>query len=540
MHEVTAYGEIVLVVAMTLYLALLANKATERFPIPGPALFLIGAAVASDLIPRLRTALPILTVERLGVIALIVILFDGGMHVGWRRLRGSIWPIASLGLLGTFATMGLIALFGHWALGFSWTTAGLIGAAIAPTDPAVMFSVLGNRQVGGRSGTILEGESGANDPVGIALMLGLIALATTDSATGWTVAADFVLEMMVGLAIGIAGGLALGAVMRRVSLPNDALYPLQTLASAGVIYGLASVAHGSGFLAVFVAGIAVGDVRAPYKGEIRRFHGSLASIGEISVFVALGLTVSLHQLFSDNRWLEGIALAAVISFVVRPLVVGVLLVRTRLRRGEKLFIAWSGLKGAVPILLAAFALLEHVTDGPRIYDIVFVVVLFSVLVQGTGISRVAVSARRADAGDRAGAVERLDPAPPRASRPAPLRRRRRLTRGRSGTFGDPALGQRLGEHDRPGRRACPRPRLDGARAGRPGDRPRRPARPREAAAPVRGVGERLVVPNRCAWTQPRASPPVSTTSLPPSPGPGPLPPRRKGCSSPPRSRRSRP
>ncbi len=389
MHEVTAYGEIVLVVAMTLYLALLANKATERFPIPGPALFLIGAAVASDLIPRLRTALPILTVERLGVIALIVILFDGGMHVGWRRLRGSIWPIASLGLLGTFATMGLIALFGHWVLGFSWTTAGLIGAAIAPTDPAVMFSVLGNRQVGGRSGTILEGESGANDPVGIALMLGLIALATTDSATGWTVAGDFVLEMVVGLAIGIAGGLALGAVMRRVSLPNDALYPLQTLASAGVIYGLASVAHGSGFLAVFVAGIVVGDVRAPYKGEIRRFHGSLASIGEISVFVALGLTVSLQELFSDNRWLEGIALAAVISFVVRPLVVGVLLVPTRLRRGEKLFIAWSGLKGAVPILLAAFALTEHVSGGPRIYDIVFVVVLFSVLVQGTGISRVA-------------------------------------------------------------------------------------------------------------------------------------------------------
>ena len=267
MHEVTTYGEIVLAVAATLYLALLASKTTTRFPIPGPALFLLGAAIASDLIPRLQTALPILTVERLGVIALIVILFDGGMHVGWRRLRGSIWPIASLGVLGTFATTGLIALFGHWALGFSWTTAGLIGAAIAPTDPAVMFSVLGNRQVGGRSGTILEGESGANDPVGIALMLGLISLATTDSATASTVAGDFELQMVVGLAIGVAGGLALGAAMRRISLPNDALYPLQTLASAGVVYGLASVAHGSGFLAVFVAGIVVGDVRAPYKGR---------------------------------------------------------------------------------------------------------------------------------------------------------------------------------------------------------------------------------------------------------------------------------
>ena len=391
MHEVAAYGETVLVIFATLYLALLANKATERFPIPGPALFLLGAAIASELFPRLRTALPILTVERLGVIALIVILFDGGMHVGWRRMRGSIGPIAWLGVPGTFATAGLIALFGHWALGFNWTTAGLIGAAIAPTDPAVMFSVLGNRQVGGRSGTILEGESGANDPVGIALMLGLIALATTTTATGWTVAGDFILEMAVGLAFGVAGGLALGSAMRRVTLPNDALYPLQTLAAAGVVYGLASVAHGSGFLAVFVAGIVVGDVRAPYKGEIRRFHGSLASIGEISVFVALGLTVNLDQVFSDNRWLEGLAIAAVISFVVRPLVVGGLLLPTRLRRGEKLFIAWSGLKGAVPILLAAFALLEHVDHGPRIYDIVFIVVLFSVLVQGTGVTRVAAA-----------------------------------------------------------------------------------------------------------------------------------------------------
>ena len=389
MHEVTVYAETVLVVAATMYLALLASKTTQRFPIPGPALFLLGAAIASELVPRLRTALPILTVERLGVIALIVILFDGGMTVGWRRLRDSLWPISALGILGTFATAGLVALFGHWALGFSWTTAGLIGAAISPTDPAVMFSVLGNRHVGGRSGTILEGESGANDPVGIALMFGLIALATTDTATGWTVTGDFLLQMAVGLAIGLAGGLALAAAMRRVSFPNDALYPLQTLASAGIVYGLASVAHGSGFLAVFIAGVVVGDVRAPYKGEIRRFHGSLASIGEIGVFVALGLTVSLDQLFSDNRWLEGIALALVISVVARPIVVGVLLIGTRLRRGEKLFIAWAGLKGAVPILLAAVALLERVNDATRIYDIVFVVVLLSVLVQGTGVPLVA-------------------------------------------------------------------------------------------------------------------------------------------------------
>ena len=114
------------------------------------------------------------------MVALIAILFDGGMHVGWARFRAAAVPIVALGVVGTFATAGGVAIFAHWALGFGWTSAGLLGAAIAPTDPAVMFSVLGDREIGGRTGTILEGESGANDPVGIALMLGMIQLATHD------------------------------------------------------------------------------------------------------------------------------------------------------------------------------------------------------------------------------------------------------------------------------------------------------------------------------------------------------------------------
>ncbi len=132
-------------------------------------MFLLAAAIASDLFPSLHDAISFVTVERIAVLALIVILFDGGMHIGWHRAAVSIVPILSLGVLGTFATAGLVALGAHWLLGFSWITSGLLGAAIAPTDPAVTFSVLSGREIRGRAGTIIEGESGANDPVGIAL-----------------------------------------------------------------------------------------------------------------------------------------------------------------------------------------------------------------------------------------------------------------------------------------------------------------------------------------------------------------------------------
>jgi cell volume regulation protein A len=171
--------------------------------------------------------------------------------------------------------------------------------------------------------------------------------------------------------------------MRKVSLPHEGLYPLRTLAAAGVVYGVATAAHGSGFLAVFVAGLLIGDARAPYKGDIERFHTSLASIAEVVVFVALGITIDLTEIGTRNLWLDGLVLAVLLAFVARPVVIGALLVPSRLRVGERLFLMWGGLKGAVPILLAALAILAGVRDSDRIYSIVFVVVAFSVAVQGT-------------------------------------------------------------------------------------------------------------------------------------------------------------
>jgi cell volume regulation protein A len=216
----------------------------------------------------------------------------------------------------------------------------------------------------------------------------MLELATEEDESFSIVVEEFAIEMAVGLVVGLAGAALLIRLVQRVSLPSEGLYPLRTLAAAIMIYGLATVAHGSGFLAVFIAGLLISDVRAPYKGEIERFHTALASLGEIVVFVALGLTITLDDIGLDE-FLDGLLLAVILAVVARPIAAGVLLLPVRLRWGERLFVMWGGLRGAVPILLAAFALLAGIDDGRRIYEIVFVVVAFSVIVQGSSIPYVA-------------------------------------------------------------------------------------------------------------------------------------------------------
>jgi potassium/hydrogen antiporter len=391
--ELTDFSRTILLVSVFGSLAIALRVVSDRVRVPAAALLLVGSAALSDVFTGLHDALSIEDVQRLTTVALIVILLDGGMHIGMRRFRAAAVPVLSLGLIGTLATAAVVALAVRELLDVSWTVAGLIGAAVAPTDPAVTFAVLGKREIRGRSGTILEGESGFNDPVGIALMIGMVEFATSDNGSVRSIVGEVLLQLGIGLIVGIAGGVALIRLLQRFPLPDSALYPLRVLVFAGVVYGAAAVLHGSGFLAVFVTAIMIGDVAAPHKGEVERFHTALASLAEMGAFIALGLTVDLGYIFDEHLWFDGLVVAVVLAAVARPLAVGALLVPVRLSWGERAFVVWSGLKGAVPILLASLAVVAGADGADEIYGIVFVVVLVSVLVQGTGLPYVATRLR---------------------------------------------------------------------------------------------------------------------------------------------------
>lgn len=388
MPSIESFGLAVLVASAVGIAAVLSSRLSERLRIPAPAFFLIGAAVASDIWPNL-SGVSFGALQDTVTIALAVILFDGGMRTGWRRFRSAAVATTWIGVAGTVATAIAVAVAAHALFSFGWHAALLIGTALAPTDPAVVFSVLGRRELAGRGGVLLEGESGANDPVGIALLVALLTVQTAGPAAVGVVAWSFLLEMVVGALAGVLGGRALLVFMRRVPLPDEGMYTLRVLAGALAIYGLATVAHGSGFLAVYVAGIMIGDEHAPYKGEIAHFHSSLASLAEVVAFVMLGLTIRLRDLPLGAAWLIGLALAALLAFVIRPVLVGLLLWPVRLRARERVFVLWSGLKGAVPILLGAFIVQAGVRDAARIYEIIFAVVAFSVIVQGSTIPALA-------------------------------------------------------------------------------------------------------------------------------------------------------
>jgi cell volume regulation protein A len=380
-HDVIPFALLVACAALALLAAAGSSRLSERTHIPAPAMFLVAASLLVDVFPHLGT-LTVRADQRIVTVALVLILFDGGMHIGLRRFRPVAGPVVWIGVAGTFVTAAALALAAHTLFGFDWRAALLLGTALAPTDPAVVFSVLGRREIGGRTGTLLEGESGANDPVGIALMLAVLGSTGGGFDAIGHGALEFAAQMVIGIGFGVAGGFALRWLLQHLPMPNAALYPLRTVAFALLIYGATTVAHGSGFLAVLLAGILVGDTRAPYKREIERFSTASSSLAEIVAFTVLGLSIPLSEAFGGRSGWTGIGLAALLILVIRPVLLGVLLAPIRLRRGERVFVLWSGLKGAVPILLGTYVITEDVAGADRLYAVIFVVVLVSVVVQG--------------------------------------------------------------------------------------------------------------------------------------------------------------
>ena len=382
MSSAESFALLVVLVAAAGLVAVLSNRLAHRVKLPAPALFLVGAAIAATVVPALHGPSQH-AVEQVVAVALAIILLDGGMNIGWARFRSAVAPIAMAGVLGTFLTVIAAALLVHFAFGLAWYVSLLVATAVAPTDPAVVFSVLGQREVSGQAGLILKGEAGANDPVGIALMVSLIATAGVSAGAFAHVGGEFVVQMAVGVAVGVVGGRALLWFTRRVPLPSEGLYPLRTLACVLLLFGLATLAHGSGFLAVFAAGIVGGDERAPFKREIQAFHSTLASLAEIVAFIVLGLTINVAVIAQADVWIPGLILGGVLAFIIRPVLVGLCLLPARLKSNERNFVLFAGLKGAVPILLGSFLLAAHVPGADRLYGIVAVVVVFSVVVQGS-------------------------------------------------------------------------------------------------------------------------------------------------------------
>jgi cell volume regulation protein A len=381
-----------LVVAMTGLLALAASNVARRYGLPAPALFL-GLGIAMNAAsPDVRNVVDIDWVVRIGALALVLILFEGGFSCGVERMRRSIGPIVGLGLLGTFATTAALALACHHIIGLGWELSVLVGVALAPTDPAAVFSILGNRDVRGRSSAIIEGESGFNDPVSISLMAGAITY-VAGTAAGTDIASEFVLSMLVGAAAGIVLGVACGWTLARLQFPHEIVAPFAVILTAFAIYSVTGLLHGSGFLAVLLAGVVMGD-HLRMRAGTESLVGLGAALAEIAMFMLLGLTVDLGALGAE-LW-TGIAAFAVLTFVIRPVVVALVLAPTSLQRNERVFIAWGGLRGAVPVLLAALAVSAGADGAASTYAIVFVAVAASIVVQGSTIPWMTRRLRLAD------------------------------------------------------------------------------------------------------------------------------------------------
>jgi cell volume regulation protein A len=325
---------------------------------------------------------------RAGVVALVLILFDGGLNTTPASLRSVAAPALTLATIGVIATAGIVAVVAHFALGMDWPVGLLIGAVVSSTDAAAVFATLRGSSVTlkHRVGRTLEAESGLNDPVAIILTLSLTTYALTralgNGAGVWSLPLIAVIEVALGGGIGWVAGLLSRRLLSRVRLESASLYPVLTLAIALAVFGITTLLHGSGFMAVYVAGVSLAGADAlPHRPAILRVHDAFAWLAQIGMFLVLGLLAYPSRLMTAA--VPGLVFAAIVSIVARPLAVGLCLAPFRYSRRETLFISMVGLRGAVPIVLATIPVMADVPGARRIFDIVFFVVVINTLMPGT-------------------------------------------------------------------------------------------------------------------------------------------------------------
>jgi cell volume regulation protein A len=326
----------------------------------------------------------------LGNIALAIIIFDGGLGTRKDTFRVSLKPALSLATAGVLATGGITGYAAHWILGLPWQEGLLVGAIVASTDAAAVFGLLRNAgfELKERTGATLEIESGSNDPMAIFLTITLVQIlqSSADNNQGWTILSELTQQMGLGLVIGFAGGYILVQLLKRLSLSSSS-YPLLALAGGMSLFGLTTLWDGSGFLAIFIAGVMIGNAPLPYSNDIHRFHDGIAWLSQIGMFLMLGLLVTPSNLLPIV--FPAIAIAFVLIFVARPLAVVVSLLPFHFPWREQVFISWCGLRGAVPIILALFPSLAGLEHTQTYFELVFFVVLISLVLQGWTIAPMA-------------------------------------------------------------------------------------------------------------------------------------------------------
>ena len=352
-----------------------ASLLAGRLRVPALVLFLgVGMALGSDAVGLISFSDYELA-RFLGTTALAMILFEGGLAAGWRVIRPVLAPALSLALVGTLVTAIVTGLAAAWLLDLSTLEGLLLGSILSATDGAAIFAVLRGSTLRRRLAHVLEGEAGFNDPVAVLLVVGFIEWIQTDGYGVPDMALLFVEEMAIGAAVGlICGRLAVWA-LRRVELASAGLYPVLTLGVAALAFGGAATGHGSGFLAVYIAGLTIGDAQFPAKRTIVAFHEGIAWLSQVGMFLMLGLLVFPGRL--DSVALEGTAIALVLVFVARPIATVIALTPLRFSMREQAALGWAGLRGAVPVVLATFPIIEGVTGSLEVFDIVFFVVIVS-------------------------------------------------------------------------------------------------------------------------------------------------------------------
>jgi cell volume regulation protein A len=380
-------AELIFVAGALLAVGIAAAKVADRVRVPGLLLFVgLGMLVGSEGPGGVDFDNAELT-RTLGTIGLVLILFEGGLSAGWREIRPVIGTAISLALIGTAVTAAIAGFAASWLLGLGTLESLLIGSAVAATDSAAIFAVLRGSTLRRRLARSLEGESGMNDPVALLLVTGFIDW-IQEPGYG---AEDMILNLVVKLAIGAVLGIVIGFgarwAVRNVDLPTPGLYPVASMATAAVSYGLAELAHGSGFLAVYLTAVILGTGIVPAKRTMLSFHQGLSWVSQIALFFLLGLLVFPSEL--GEVALDGLLLATVLMFVARPVAAFLASLASPFSLPERVMLGWAGLRGAIPIWLATFPVIAGVGAADELFDIVFFVVVASTLVQGASFEALA-------------------------------------------------------------------------------------------------------------------------------------------------------